>query len=178
MFWTALGVVFGGIGAIVALLSFINTKKTRKRSLNELFIGKQLVSKRGALEISGELESGLSNQYWIHIYNSGNRENGLKAILFFKGNPKRRGFLFEAYPISENGHFFQIKKGETKDIYLDSAQVIENYEKNNGKWFGKATDDIYILLKDLWENRYIINTHLRIEGFKELVKHQNEKSNA
>ena len=63
MIWTILGVIFGGMGAIVALFSFVETKKTRKRTLNEVFVGKQLVAKKGALEVSGELESGLSNQY-------------------------------------------------------------------------------------------------------------------
>ena len=172
MIWTILGVIFGGMGAIVALFSFVETKKTRKRTLNEVFMGKQLVAKKGALEVSGELESGLSNQYWIHIYNVGNRENGIKTILLYKGNPKRRGFLFEAYPISENGHFLQLKAGETKDIYLNAMHISQSYDKNNGQSFGKSTDEIYVLLKDLWENHYIINTHLRIEGYKVLAKYQ------
>ena len=170
MIWTILGVVFGAIGAVAAVLSIPNNRKRRKRNINELFMGKQLVSHRGALEISGELEGGLSNQYWLHIYNASNRENGVKAILLFKGKPNRDGFLFEAYPISEEGHFMQLKSGESKDIFLDSVKIVQSYKLHNGECFGKPTDEIHVLLKDLWDNHYVINTQIRIEGFRLLAK--------
>lgn len=170
MFWTIMGVVFGAICAIAAIISIPRKNLRRKRNINELFMGKQLVSKRNALEISGELESGLSNQYWLHIYNAGNRENGVRTILFYKGKPHRNGYLFEAYPVSEDGHYLQLKTGESKDIFLDSSEIVKSYEKNNGKCFGKPTDEVHVLLKDLWENHYVINTQIRIEGFRALAK--------
>ena len=69
------------------------------------------------LEVSGELEAGLSNQYWIHICNIVDRENGIRSLSVYLGNPYKDGRIIDAYPISENGHYIRLKPGDSKDIF-------------------------------------------------------------
>ena len=166
-FWTVLGTIFAAISAVSAVIALPLNKRRRARSLPEYLVGKELKSKRNALEVSGEFEIGCSNQYWIHVCNIGSRENGIKSVLLYYGNPNKGGHLIDAYPISVEGHYLQLMPSKMWDLYLDPSTIVKQFLSRLGSYISTPSQEIFVLVKDLWGNSYLLNTHLRIDKYLE-----------
>ena len=169
MFWTVFAGICAAISAVAALLSLPAVRKSRHITIGEVVTGKQLKTKMNGLEVSGELEAGLSNQYWIHVCNIGDRENGIRSLTIYLGNPNLDSHIIDIYPVSENGHYLQLKSGEATDIYLDSCRIVRSFQARINPYNPEPKENVFILIKDLRGNRYTLNTFMQIKHFMALI---------
>jgi len=125
---------------------------------------------RSRLKIEGSIESINKTQYVLRIYNTRNTDNGIICIDFFKGSPNRESHLLNALQITEEGHYMRIPKDSAKEIYLDPSEFVDDYWRRMGNAFGKPTDKVYILIRDIKGHRYVINTGVNMDFFKAIAE--------
>ena len=127
------------------------------------------------LAISGEILIRNTERYLIRIENNTLYDNEIESITFWKGNPIKTTttpVLFFCpelstlgQQINKNTHNVIIPKGVHIEILIPCHDIAIHYE-GIGEAVGKLYDTIYILVKDLRENKYCINTHSNIDVFR------------